>query len=259
LERYIGPSVNMLRLLPEQIHQLMEGNVQHAELALAPDGLFIFLNNKPLPYLGWDGQTLANVGGVVDGLGVLPETVTRLFSAQKVLPLLLRGLGVGVVVKFPVASGQEAIPFESHANGAPATITAEEVEKQVEVHVPLQYDQAGAASVDGVKLQDVGGLTGQPLAIGTLDEATMARLRQAQIESVLLRLEPSGLVPYVDGRPMPSITWTDEHLLNLVDLLGASTGEDNPLGSAEVLEMLRRTVPGVREADIQLSAEFPAE
>jgi hypothetical protein len=258
LERYGGLNLSMVRLPAEQISQIMDWNVQHVELALAPDGLFIFLNNEPLPYLAWDGETLANAGRIVDDMGVLPETVTRFAPAQKALPFLLRALGIGVALEFPVAPGQEAIAFESHPHGAPAPPSAEAAETEIALHLALEYDQVGEPSVAGIQLRELGDLTGQPLAIGSLDEGTMSTLGQAGIELLLVRLESRGLVPYVDGQPMPYITWGDEHLLNLIDFLEASN-RDSPLGNPELLDVLRRAVPGVKEADIQLSAQFPAQ
>ena len=62
VERFLRSDLGLLRLPAEQVQQFMQWNIQHIELAVAADGLFIFMNNKPLPYLAWNAQTLANFG-----------------------------------------------------------------------------------------------------------------------------------------------------------------------------------------------------
>ncbi|MDH7484711.1 MAG: hypothetical protein QHJ81_00370 [Anaerolineae bacterium] len=252
IERLMRSDLSMLRLSPELVRQLMDWGVQHAEVAVAPDGLFLFVNNKPLPYLAWDEQILANVGAKMDKLGVLPPTVARYITLERALPALVRTLGIGLVLKMPVASGQEALPFEEHADGAPVPPVEVPEEKLVSLQVPLEYDETGQPSVDGIKLRELGKLTGQPMAIGELDPATLATLSQAEVENMFLRMEGRGLVPYVDGQQMPYINWADEYLLNLLDLVEKARPDLPPFA----LDAVRRAVPGIKEADIRVQAKF---
>lgn len=252
IESLMRSDLSMLRLSPELVRQLMDWGVQHAEVAVAPDGLFLFVNNKPLPYLAWDEQILANVGAKMDKLGMLPPTLAKYITLEKALPVLLRTVGIGLVLKMPVASGQEALPFEEHANGAPVPPAEVSEEKLVSLQVPLEYDETGQPSVDGIKLRQLGQLTGQPMAIGELDPATLATLSQAEVENVFLRMEGRGLVPYVDGQQMPYINWADEYLLNLLDLVEKARPDLPPFA----LDAVRRAVPGIKEADIRVQAKF---
>jgi len=258
-ESVVRSDFGMLRLSPEQVQQLMNWNIQHIELALTADGLFVFVSNKPLPYLAWDEQTLANVGAMADKLDVLLPSAARFVRLQNVLPLILRSVGMGIVLELPLAPSQETTPFEGHPNGLPVTPPAEAAEKPLTLHLPLQYDQAGEPSVEGIKLQELGKLTGQPVAIGKLDQATMGTIQQAEVESVLVKMEAKGLVPYVNGQPMPYIAWADEHLLNLIDLIEVTSPDDPILGNPHLIDLVRRAVPGVKDADIQLSVEFAAQ
>ena len=259
VERLVRSDLTRLRFPPEQVRQLMEWNIQHIELALTADGLFVFVNNKPLPYLAWDEQTLANVGAMADRLDVLLPSAARFVRLQNVLPVILRGVGVGIVLELPLAPGQESIPFEGHPNGLPVTPPAEAAEKALTLHLPLQYDQAGEPSVNGIRVQELEKLTGQPVVIGKLDQATMGTIQQAEVESVLVKMEAKGLVLYVDGQPMPYIAWADEHLLNLIELIEVTSPDDPILGNPHLIDLVRRAVPGVKETDIQLSVEFPAQ
>jgi len=252
IERLIRSDLSMLRLSPQLIQQLMDWNVQHAEVAVSPDGLFIFVNNKPLPYLAWDAQILATVGAKADKLETLPPTVAKYVTLEKAVPALLQAVGIGLVLKVPLASGQEAIPLQEHADGAPVAPAVVPEEKPLSLYVPLEYDETGQPSVDGIKLRELGQLTGQPMAIGELDQATLATLSQAEVETVFLRMEGKGLAPYVDGQAMPYINWADEYLLNLLELVEKASPELPPFA----LDAVRRAVPGLKEADIRVSAKF---
>jgi hypothetical protein len=155
--------------------------------------------------------------------------------------------------------GQEAVPLERHPAGAPAIAPPEATSKPVSLHLSLEYDQVGSPSTEGIRLEELGDLTGQPVAIGVLDEGAITTIHQAQIESLLVQMEAKGIAPYLDGQPLPYISWGDEHLLNLIDLLQA-VGASNPaLGDPALLDTLRSAVPGMREADIQFSAQFSTQ
>ena len=258
-ERWTRADLRMLRLTPELISQLMGWNVQHVELAISADGVFIFANSKPLPYLGWDAQTLGNTGALLDRMTVLPSFAARLSAGRRLLPLLLRAMGVGVVLEFPLAAGEEGIPVVAHPYGDPLSIPAEAAGESLTLHLALEYDEAGQPSFEGVPLAQLSELTGQPMTIGTLDEATLNSIRQVKLQSVVLRMEPKGLVPYVDGLPLPYISWSDEQMLNLLDLYEAASPDDALLGNPQLLNLVRTAVPGLREADLHLSAQFPAQ
>jgi len=258
-ERWTRSDLSMLRLTPELISQLLAWNIQHSELALSADGVFIFVNSKPLPYLGWDAKTLANTGALLDRMEVLPSFAARLAPGRRILPLLLRAMGVGIVLEFPLATGEQAIPLVAHPYGDPLLVPEETAGDSVTLHLALEYDEAGEPSFEEVPLAQLSELTGQAMPIGSLDEATLDSIRQIKLQSVVLRMEPKGLVPYVDGLPMPYISWSDEQMLNLLDLYEAASPDDPLLGNPQLLDLLRTAVPGLREADLQLSAEFPAQ
>ena len=258
-ERWTRSDLSMLRLTPELISQIMGWNVQHVELALSADGVFIFANSKPLPYLGWDAETLANTGALLDRMEVLPSFASGLAPGRRLLPLLLRAMGVGIVLEFPLTAGEQAIPVVNHPYGDPLLVPADAAGESLTLHLGLEYDEAGKPSLEGVPLEQLSELTGQPMAIGTLDGATLDSIRQIKLQSVLLRMEPKGLVPYVDGRPLPYISWSDEQMLNLLDLYQSTDPVDPILGSPQLLDLIRTAVPGLREADLLLSAEFPAQ
>lgn len=258
IERLLPLDLSMLRLPPEQIQQLMAWNLQHLEVAVAADGLFLFANNQPLPHLAWNGQSLATTGSIVDNLQLLPPTVARFVSVSRVVAIVGRGLGVGLVVRFPVSSGQEPIDFNTHPNGVAVEIPSEAAEPSLVFHMPLEFDATGQAAVDDIKVSEIEEFMGQSLGVATLDQGTMQTVEQLDLHNLLVRMETRGLVPYVDGRELPYLAWEDQHLVNLIDLVEATDLEDSLPGSAHIIELLRGAVPGVRDTDIRLSIDFPA-
>ena len=97
-------------LSPDMIAKLQAGNIQSMELRMKPDGLHIYVNNEPLPLFIWDSALLANV---VDLYSQLSPDAALLPVIQMFLPYLDRA-DVGILLHFPPAAGQEAIPATMH-------------------------------------------------------------------------------------------------------------------------------------------------
>jgi len=258
--RGLAPAVvDGLKLAPEQVQMLMSWGVQHAEIALAHDGVFLFVNNEPLPHVAWDRAALEEVGGLVDKVGVLPQQVYKVTTASELVPGLLQGLGIGAIVQFPLALDQEEIPFERHPDGMPMADIPDVEQGILDLQIPMAYDPTGEPSIAGIPLSWIERLAGQSLPAGRLTESTMGTLSEAEIQSLLVRMEDQGLVPYINGQRVPYLSWTDEQLTNLVDLIEATDLDDLLEGSDQIMDALRSAVPGVREANLQLSAEFPRQ
>lgn len=258
IQRLLPADLSMLRLSAEQMQQLASWNLQHIELAIAADGVFIFVNNMTLPHLRWTAGSLDNLGALADELDLLPASVDPYVSFRKVLPMLLTTLGSGVHLQFPVPAGQAPIVFLSHPNGAVPKLPKEVEPIGLTVHLPLEYDQSGQGLVEGVPLQQLSQITGQSLPIAQLDQATMDTLDKTDVEQLIVRMEPRGLVPYVNGKEMPFLSWADDDLLNLIDLVETMGLAETMPGGSQIMDLLRQATPGVRKADIQLSAGFEA-
>ncbi len=92
------------------VRSLQSKNVQALELRTKPDGLYIYLNNEPLPNLAWDRQLLKNVAELYAQMNpqspVIP-TVNQLVPG-------LDTLDIGVLVYFPPAPGVPVIEAKMH-------------------------------------------------------------------------------------------------------------------------------------------------
>ncbi|MGC8780381.1 MAG: hypothetical protein ACP5UQ_05890 [Anaerolineae bacterium] len=92
------------------LQSLQNKNVQALELRTKPDGLFIYLNNEPLPNLTWDRQLLKNAA----------ELYARMNPQSPIIPTvnqLIPGmdtLDIGVLVYFPPAPGVPVIEAKMH-------------------------------------------------------------------------------------------------------------------------------------------------
>lgn len=256
IQRIVPADLSMLRLPAEQMQQLSAWNVQHVELAVAQEGLFIFVNNRSLPHVKWTPDTLDSLGVLLDRLGFIPPTVAPYVSFRKALPWLLTSLGSGIHVEFPAPAGQQVIAFVAHPKGSEATLSDQIEQIGLTVHLPLEYDPAGQPSLEGIPLQEIGSLTGQAAAVGQLDQGTMDTISKLAVEQLVVQMEPRGLVPYVNGQQMPYLSWADDDMVNLIELV-ETTGLAGTLpGSSQIMDLLRKAAPGFRKADIQISADF---
>jgi hypothetical protein len=256
IQRLVPADMSMLRLSAEQMQQLAAWNLQHIELAVAADGVFVFVNNLALPHLRWTAGSLDNLGLLADELDMLPATVAPYISFRRALPMLLTTLGSGIHLQFPVPAGQAPIVFMAHPSGSVPTLPQEVEDIGLAVHLPLEYDQAGQASLEGIRLQELGQLTGQSVAIAQLDQPTMDTISKVDVQRLVVRMEARGLVPYVNGQEMPYLSWADQDLVNLIDLAETIGLAETLPGGSQVMDLLRQAASGVRKADIQLSADF---
>ncbi len=82
------------------VDSLVAGDVQHIEARVVGDGLKLFANGKPLPYIGWNDE------GLIQGVDLAQAfTGQDLGAAKKLLPILRR-LGLDVVVRLPKKAGR---------------------------------------------------------------------------------------------------------------------------------------------------------
>ena len=84
---------------------LVANNIQHFQIDNTQDGILILVNGKAIPSLAWDGDSLVATAEVLDALS--PGGFALL---DKVLPLI-RNVGMGVILRIPVAEGAEILPY----------------------------------------------------------------------------------------------------------------------------------------------------
>lgn len=113
--RTLGIDLSPLALNPNLVRSLVSANIQHIHFVNRPDGIHIFVNNKPLPYIAWDEEhvnTALELYGTLSGLRSSP--IMTLLT--QVLPMV-RKSDVDLLLRFPVPEGAEPIPVLEPASG----------------------------------------------------------------------------------------------------------------------------------------------
>ncbi|MCD6290122.1 MAG: hypothetical protein J7M34_06420 [Anaerolineae bacterium] len=107
IEQETGMNLSSARVPTNLMAQLSAGGIQHVQLKTWPDGLYLYLNGKPLPRLVWDSAHLATLSKILPGL----------LAGQPWAPLAgkvaggLQTADVQVTVRFPVPSGAKELPL----------------------------------------------------------------------------------------------------------------------------------------------------
>jgi len=93
------------------LQNLQRNNIQSLELRTKPSGLFIYLNNNPLPSFTFDKQLLKNVAELY--IQANDPANPAIPTVNAVLPML-DTLDIGVLVHFPPAPGVKPIEAVMH-------------------------------------------------------------------------------------------------------------------------------------------------
>ena len=92
------------------LKNLQGKDIQALELRTKPDGLFIYVNNNPLPSFTWDKQLLKNAAEAYAQMNPQSPYVA---TVNQMLPML-DTLDIGVMVHFPPAAGAKPIQAVMH-------------------------------------------------------------------------------------------------------------------------------------------------
>ncbi|MCB0255600.1 MAG: hypothetical protein KDI55_17935, partial [Anaerolineae bacterium] len=130
-----GMQLPDLAVNPFYVDWMRNTNIQHLELVSGDDGVFVFINGEPLPYLGWDGEALSNLA-IVTGLTGLPygQLITKL------VPIVQR-TGLDFAVKFPMQAGATEIPLRDPSVPVEAPEMAEEQPATFITRIDVKYDE----------------------------------------------------------------------------------------------------------------------
>ncbi|MGC8780382.1 MAG: hypothetical protein ACP5UQ_05895 [Anaerolineae bacterium] len=222
---------------------LVAADIQHLEVRTASAGLLLFVNGKPMPYIGWDDEALeqtADLAGVMLG--------QDLSAAKKLLPLVRR-LGLDVVVRLPRKSGAAEIPLISLEEGARVAPKPTEGPATAIVKLDAKIDEQGLPLAFDLTAAD---LTALNLNLAPLfDQDTLARIKAANLQHLYIRSQPGGLFFYANGRPLLHLVWDSQFLANAVEVYGRV----DP--ASPYLKLLKEVAPGLDRADIDVLLMLP--
>ena len=250
IESWFGLDLSMVKIPKFYVDWLKASDLQHIELVYdGNEGIFAYANGKPMPYLAWDGQSLALAADMVEAFNVPNASLIK-----RVLPFVQR-IGLDVVVQMPLAGGCAVIPYRDEYAGLLETTAAPEIaEPSARLQVEIVYDQDGVPSVLGLSadlLAEMGyGIPGQ------LPAETIAMLQAANIQYVTLQTQGNGLFLYANDQLLPNVAWSEDHLTNAVDLY-AQMNASSWVANEAFVNMVQELVFAVGNSDILLVVRLP--
>lgn len=242
---------------PDTVQLLKDAGVQNIEAVATADGLYLFVNGQPVPYLALDEETRQNVGdllklaGVQDGASNLVQNLLN--------NAILGRVGVPVVIKLPAQPGAAEIELRD-SRTLPAVDTgaarAGVSEKVLILHLDVALDEQGVPTLAGTSMTDFQAAfdeAGLPVDLSSarVDPATIASLQAANVLLLQVETEPEGLYLHVNGRRLPRVAWDDVRLSNALEIY-SNLEPDSPY-----LPLLRFFLPYIQPADIELGVTLP--
>lgn len=225
------------------IDWMRSANVQHVELRNSENGVYIFVNGKAMPYLGWSDASLQRAS---DLAGLLNIGNTEMVG--KFLPIVRR-LGLDLVLRFPSQPGQTEIPLAPLDAKLAAKPSSQPPSTVVQFEV--KYDQSGTPAILGITPYDFQSM-GLSLGATNLDKSAIAMLQKNNIQSLELRGKQDGLYVYVNGEALPNLVWDDTFLTNAAQVYGQMNDQ-----RYQVVQVITQMLPLVNKADVGVLVHFP--
>jgi hypothetical protein len=236
------------------VQQLVDGGVQHLEVVVVGDGIYLFSNGEPLPYLAMDEESRGNI----DDLARLAN-VPNAETIQWVTDNILARIGLPLVLQMPLPEGTDEVPLRDtrtlarvKIDGARAGVDA----PSLVFYADVALDDNGEPTLAGLslgQLQDALLAEGVnvDLSAAMVDPALVQSLRAAGVQNVQVETEPEGLYLYMNGEALPRIAWDDERLQNAATLY-ESLDSDSPY-----LPLLKFLLPSIQPADVEITVLLP--
>jgi hypothetical protein len=256
----VGTDLSTLALQQSMVDSITAFNIQHIQIDNTPEGLLILVNGQPIPSLAWDGEKLVATAEVLDQFGAGVALLDR------VLPLV-RNIGVGVILRFPVAEGEEPLPLVSTDNAeAEAAMQAQQqfldsVGYTPVIHFTINYAEDGTWTIADMNQADWSSLIPVPLEMLNLSPETIAGVSASGINEIELSTNADGIFISINGKTLPYLTWADgriNHLITLAEetgLLSMAVGDSADMSSA--IDAVEALLPAVQASDVSLRVTFP--
>jgi hypothetical protein len=240
----LGFSVGYLGLQPALIGQLQQANVQILEIRVGYNGIFIYANGQPLPYIHWTDESVAQLQNVLSNTAGAEQAATY-------LPWLRR-IGVGARISLPLAAGATALDVprwkgeELATTETPAATTIGPIQ-----FAGLAYDSSGNPSIQGVALAEIEQALGASLGLN-LPPMIIQILQAVGAQQLTVSTQPNGIDLSIDGKPLPGIAYDTARLNNVLPIAG-------PLAGPAMADTLAIVVPQLPGADIDLIVSFTGQ
>jgi hypothetical protein len=180
----------------------------------------------------------------------------------------LTGLGLGVILRFPLQDGVAAIPtYVEAGESATASRAAQEEflssvgDSTPTITLPVFYAEDGTWRVGDLSDSEWSNLTGLPLQATRIQPDQMQSILASGITELSIYTNPEGLHLSINGTPLPYIGWADgeiNHLLALSNQLGLlDTLADSGMNMGEVIGLVETLLPAVQSTNTNINIYFP--
>lgn len=254
-----GIDLSALALPAETVNFFTLENIQHIQVVTGPDGLTILVNGLKVPSLTWDEGSLVATAETVRSLGIALPVLDR------ILPLVQQ-FGLGISLTFPVAEGIEAIALgqvAESASGADAEAIIEAVGGTApRINLPVVYDEEGNFTVGDLSGAEWVALTGVPFDLLQFTPEQIVAIGEAGLTTMALETTPAGLVISVNGQALPTLSWGEGELQNVLSLpvvqgLLSGAGGSFGMDAATVTDAISNLLPVIQASDANLTVFFP--
>ena len=256
----MGAGLAGVSIPPEMVDSITAFNIQHIQIDNTPEGLLILVNGQAIPSLAWDGEKLVATAEVLDTFGAGVALLDR------VLPLVTN-IGIGVIMRFPVAAGEAPLALVAPESEAAAAAMRAQQEFLAAVggppvfHFTINYAADGTWSIADMDQADWASLIPVPLDMLNMDPGTISGMTAAGITELKLATNVDGIFISINGKTLPYLTWADgrvNHLLTLAEETGllAMTLGDSPDMTA-IIDTVESLLPAVQASDVSLTVTFP--
>jgi sulfur carrier protein ThiS len=256
----IMPGVlDSLVLGASEIAFLTESNIQHIQVSNAPNGLLLLVNGQSIPSLRWDGEILSATADVLELLGVGVPVL------EKLLPMITQ-IGIGAIVRFPVAADVAAIP--THVESSPAAVAARQAQSDFlatvgtppRVVLPVAYSADGSWRVGDLSGNEWSNLTGIYWGLNMRPDAINALIARG-ITEISIHTDVNGIHVAINGHALPYIGWADgeiNHVLDIAEQMNLwTTLADVGINPGEIVAVVESLLPIVQTAETSINVTFP--
>jgi len=256
----MGASLAAANIPASMVDNLTQLKIQHIQVDNTPEGLLILVNGQPVPSLAWDGDKLVATAKVLEQLG------SGVALLERVLPLI-QNVGVGVILRFPLAEGETALPMVAPpSDDATKAIQAQKdflaaVGTPPVVHFTIAYNPDGTWTIADLNQSDLTEALHIPANMLNLTPATISAVQNAHIQDIGLSTNKDGIFISINGETLPYLTWADGRVSHLLSLAKETGLLDQALGSnadmAGAVDTIESLLPAIQASDVSLKVTFP--
>jgi len=236
------------------------GNIQHVQVNNSSSGLLLLVNGEAIPSITYDGESLQATADTLNAFGMAIPMLDTALS-------LVDQIGLGVIMRFPVAAGVAQIPLYVEGDGgsaAQAKAAQDEFLAAVgappRINLPIFYEADGSFSIGDLTDEEWSSLTGASLAGLRLNTSLIDGLAASGINKLGLGTDAAGIHIMINDSALPTLDWSGgkaTHLLNLADQLGLWNMLAPNMNVGEMLVTIEGLLPVIQVTNFDLTVHLP--